>query len=77
MATQGFFITDNKDDISDGIISDREKNKIGLAWQHEAPVGHYISGKLDGYWIISDEDYKLLKEIKKQNEQSINNIRSK
>ena len=67
MASQGFFIIDNKDNISDGIIRDREKNNIGLAWQHEAPVGHYISGKLDGYWIISEEDYQKLKEHKKQN----------
>ena len=65
MATQKFHIIDNPEDFSDGIISDREKNKIGLAYQNEAPNGFYISGELDGYWIIGDEDYKKLKELKK------------
>lgn len=65
MATQKFFIIDNTDGTSDGVIKDREKNEIGLAWQEEAPVGHYINCSLNGYWIISDEDYKKLKELKK------------
>lgn len=64
MATQKFHIVDNPEDFSDGIISDREKNKIGLAWQNEAPNGFYISGELKDYWIISEEDYKLLKQYK-------------
>jgi hypothetical protein len=64
MATKGFYIVDTNDGISDGVIYDREKNVVGRAWQQEAPVGNYISGKLDGYWIISDEDYKKLKQTK-------------
>lgn len=63
-ATQKFHITDTERDDADGIIQDREHNHIGLAWQNEAPVGHYITGQLDGYWIISEADYKLFKELK-------------
>lgn len=65
MASQKFYIIDNPDGTSDGIIKDREKNQIGLAYQQEAPVGHYISCSLDGYWIVTDEDYKLIKQLKK------------
>jgi len=62
MATQGFFITDTDDGISDGLIKDKDKNLIGRAWQQEAPVGHFINGKLEGYWIITNEEYKILKQ---------------
>jgi hypothetical protein len=64
MATQKFAIIDNHEPNSDGIITDREKNHIGLAWQELAPNGHFINCSLDGYWIVSDEDYKKLKQIK-------------
>lgn len=66
MATQRFHITDTERDDADGIIQDREHNHIGLAWQNDAPDGHYITGQLEGYWIVSEEDYKLLKEAQKQ-----------
>ena len=61
MATQGFFIIDNPDKTSDGVIKSKDKEVLGLAWQQEAPVGNFITGKLDGYWIITDEEYKQLK----------------
>lgn len=65
MATRKFHITDTDREDADGIIQDREHNTIGLAWQNEAPVGHYITGQLDEHWIINEEDYQLLKQAKK------------
>lgn len=73
MATQGFFIIDTDDGISDGLIKDKDKNIIGRAWQQEAPVGHFINGKLDGYWIITNDEYKQLK----KHEQNTFDIRGK
>lgn len=65
MASQGFFIIDNRENISDGIIKSKSKETLGLAYQEEAPEGHYIVGKLKGYWIITEDEYKLLNKIKK------------
>ena len=67
MATRKFFITDNHEPISDGVIKSHDKEKLGLAWQNEAPDGHFISGELKGHWIITDEENTLLKEAKKNN----------
>jgi hypothetical protein len=61
MATSKFFITDNPSEESDGIIKTADKETIGLAWQNEAPNGFYITGKLDGFVIISKEEYNKLK----------------
>jgi hypothetical protein len=65
MATRNFFIIDNLHNTSDGVIKNPDKEEIGLAWQHEAPVGYYIKGVLKGYWIITDKEKKLLDKIKK------------
>jgi len=64
MATQKFAIIDNNESSSDGIIQDREKNNVGLAWIQDAPNGHFINCSLDGYWIVSEEDYKKIKQLK-------------
>lgn len=65
MATQKLDIIDNHEDFSDGLVYTRDKELIGYAYQNEAPVGHYIAISLDNHWIITDEEYKLLKEAKK------------
>jgi hypothetical protein len=64
MSTTKFYIVDDPNQPLAGIIKDREKNPIGRAYQQEAPEGHFINCSLDGYWIVSDEDYKKLKQIK-------------
>ncbi len=65
MATTRFYIIDNNEPNSDGVIKDREKNQIGLAWIQDAPNGKFINCTLQDYWIVSEEDYKLIKEYKK------------
>jgi len=72
MASQKFYVIDNHENNSDGIIKDREKNKIGLAWIQDAPDGHFINCSLDGYWIISEEDYKEYKTLKKNEKNNTN-----
>jgi hypothetical protein len=66
MATQGFFIIDNLEPPYNGIIKDKDKNILGKSWQEEAPVGHFINGKLEGYWIITNEEYKQLKKYEQE-----------
>jgi hypothetical protein len=75
MATRKFHITDSPDDIADGVISSPDKRSLGLAWQNDAPVGHFITGQLEGHWIITDEEKQLLDKAKK-NEQTNTNITS-
>ena len=65
MATSKLHIIDTHDGISDGIAQTPDKRNIGRAYQNEAPVGHFISVQLDGHWIITDDEYKLLNKIKK------------
>jgi hypothetical protein len=60
-ATSKFFIVDNPDGLSDGLIKSRNKETIGIANNYDAPDGMYIKCSLNKYWIISDEDYKKLK----------------
>lgn len=64
MATRKFHIVDTEEEIADGIVKSVNKETIGLAWQNEAPVGYFITVQLDGYVIIKDEEYKLLKNKK-------------
>ena len=66
MATQKVFIIDTHDGISDGIAQTPDKQNIGRAYQQEAPDGHFITIKLEGHWIVTDEDYKKLNEYKRQ-----------
>lgn len=66
MATQKFHIIDNKEDFSDGIIVGANKDKLGYAWQNEAPEGYFISGTLNDHWIITDEELKEYKQLKKE-----------
>ena len=66
MATSKFYIIDNPNGQSDGIVQTREKENIGFAYNQEAPVGTFINCSLDNHWIITDDEYKLLKEIKKK-----------
>lgn len=65
MATSKFFIVDNPEDGSDGVIQSRTKDIVGLAWNKPAPDGGYIKCSLDGYWLVSEEDYKKLSKLKK------------
>lgn len=67
MATSKLHIIDTHDGISDGIAQTPDKRNIGRAYQNEAPVGYFITVQLDGHWIVTDEDYKLLSKIKREN----------
>jgi hypothetical protein len=68
MASQKFFIIDNPNGDSDGIIQGRDKINIGRAWNQDAPDGKFINCTLQDYWIVSEEDYKEYKQLKKQHE---------
>lgn len=65
MATTKFYIVDEYNELSDGRIVSREKVTIGQAWNQPAPDGIYINCSLEGHWIITDEEMKLLNEYKK------------
>ena len=66
MASAKFCIIDNPNGQSDGVIKDREKNVIGNAYNQTAPVGTFINCSLDGYWVITDEEYKEFNKLKKE-----------
>jgi hypothetical protein len=68
MATQKIHVIDTELDTADGIVQTCDKRNIGLAWQNEAPDGHFITCQLEDHWIITDEEYKLLRKLKKTNE---------
>jgi hypothetical protein len=67
MATSRIHIIDTQDGISDGIVQTPDKRNIGRAWQNEAPVGHFITVSLEGHWIITEDEYKLLSKLKREN----------
>ena len=62
MASKRFYVIDEGDR---GIIQSREKENIGFTYVKDAPVGNYLDCYLENHWIISEEDYALLKEAKK------------
>lgn len=66
MATRKFHIIDTENDQADGVIASPDKRRLGLSWINDGPYGNFISGQLDGHWIITDEEKKLLDEYKKQ-----------
>ncbi len=66
MATSKFYIIDNPNGQSDGIIQTREKENVGFAYNQDAPNGTFINCSLENHWIITDEEYKLLKDLKKK-----------
>ena len=66
MASRKFYIIDNTEGQSDGVIKNKNKEVVGYAYNQPAPIGSYIECGLDGYWIVSDEDYKLLKQKKNE-----------
>ena len=66
MATRKFFIIDNPNGGSDGVIQTREKENVGFAYNNEAPNGMYISCSLETHWIITNEEYKQLKQCQKK-----------
>lgn len=61
MATQKLLITKNHSEESDGKVWNREKDIIGAAWNKQGPNDKYIEIKLDGYWLLSDEEINKLK----------------
>lgn len=67
MATSKLHIIDTPDGISDGIAQTPDKRNIGRAYQNEAPVGYFITVQLEGHWIVTDEEYKLLSKLKREN----------
>jgi len=62
MSSRKFYIIDNTQGESDGVIKNKDKEVIGYAYNQPAPNGTYIECSLDGHWIISSEDYKVLKQ---------------
>lgn len=66
MATTKLFIIDTKDGISDGLAQTPDKKNIGRAYQQEAPDGYFITIKLEDHWIVTDEDYKLIRKYKNE-----------
>lgn len=68
MATQKFHITDTNEEFADGTISSPDKRHLGYAWQNEAPIGYFITGKLEDHWIITEEELKEYKQLKKQHD---------
>lgn len=71
MATSKLHIVDTNDGVSDGIASSPDKRTLGRAYQNDAPVGHFITVKLEGHWIITDDEYKLLNKAKKNENKRI------
>lgn len=67
MATSKIHIIDTEDGISDGIVQTPDKRNIGRAYQNEAPTGYFITVNLQDHWIITDEEYKLLSKVKREN----------
>jgi hypothetical protein len=67
MATSKIHIIDTHDGISDGIVQTPDKRNIGRAYQNEAPVGYFITVSLEGHWIITEDEYKLLSKLKREN----------
>ncbi len=74
MATQSFFVLNGQDAGCEAevILKDKNKEELGTGKKWTAPSGRkYIVVKLYKNWIISEEDYKLLKKYK--NESKSNN----
>jgi hypothetical protein len=67
MPSQKFFIIKNTDGQSDGIVQTLDKDNIGYVYKYEAPDGHFFKVSLDAHWVITDSDYKLFNQLKKQN----------
>lgn len=67
MATQKFFIIKNTSGTSDGIVQTLDKDNIGSVYKYEAPDGHFFKVSLEGHWVITDDDYKLLNKLKREN----------
>ena len=68
MASRKLYIIDSQDGSSDGVLKNKDKVQLGRAWNQEAPVGTFISISLEDYWVISDEELKEYKQLKKQHE---------
>lgn len=67
MATQSFFVLNGVDVNSQAevVIKGKDKEELGAGVKMESPEGRkYVVAKLDGYWIISEKDYKILRKIK-------------
>lgn len=69
MATRRGYITKNENPQiqADGIMKARDNGVIGRAKNRQGPNGTYIDFQLEGYWLITEEDKKLLEKTKKQN----------
>lgn len=66
MATSRFYIIDTPEESTDGIIQTREKVNVGVAYSQEAPDGTFINCTLKDHWIITDEELKEYKQLKKE-----------
>lgn len=65
MATTKIHIIDTEAESYDGLVQTPDKRNIGIAFQNEAPIGHFITVQLEDHWIITDEEYKLLNKYKR------------
>ena len=66
MASQRFFIIDDAQGSADGLIQNTEKSNVGIAYNQGAPNGTFINCYLKEAWIITNEEYKEYKELKKK-----------
>lgn len=66
MSSRRFHIIDSQVGKFDGLIKNKNKEIVGYAYNQPAPNGTYIDCSLDGYWLVSDEDYKIIKKYKNE-----------
>lgn len=69
MATQIFYIRKNHDkeqaNMPDGKMKSRDGELMGGVWNSQGPDEKYLKGQLrNGYWIITEDEYELLKTAK-------------
>jgi hypothetical protein len=70
MATQSFFVVNSKDLSfqvnSDAVIEGKDKKFLGEAYKKKAPSDRtFLVCKLQDHWIITNEEYKKLKQYDK------------
>jgi uncharacterized protein (DUF736 family) len=72
MSTQKFFVVPNTQtgkNKPNGIIKSKDKIELGIVYNNFAPDGRkYLTATLNGHWIITDEEMKLFKQLRKNHE---------
>ena len=66
--TRSFHCVSNKDidSVADGTLRGKDKTILGVLYNKESPSGNkYLECKLEGFCIITNEEYKEYKQLKK------------